>query len=81
MKKIYEGVVVSLKMQKTAVVRITSKNPHPLYKKLIKSYKKVKADIGTLRPAMGDMVKIVEVKPISATKNFKILEVIKDGSA
>ena len=81
MKKTYEGVVVSLKMQKTAVVRITRKNPHPLYKKLIKSYKKIKADIGTFRPAMGDMVTIVEVKPISATKNFKILEVIKDGSA
>jgi len=81
MKKIYGGVVVSLKMQKTAVVRITMKNPHPLYKKLIKSHKKIKADIGNLRLVVGDMVKIVEVRPISATKNFKILEVIKNGSA
>ena len=81
MKKIFEGVVVSMKMKKTAVVSITRINPHPLYKKLIKRDKKIKADTGNLIIANGDRVKIVETKPLSATKYFKVMEVIKNGSA
>lgn len=81
MKKTFEGVIVSVKMQRTAVVRITRKFPHPLYKKLIKKDSKINVDIATFTPIVGNMVKIVETKPISKTKHFKILEVIKDGSA
>ncbi len=81
MKKIHDGLVVSLNMQKTAVVNVTRRSPHPLYKKLIKRDKKVKVEIGNFLPSIGDRVKIVEVRPISATKHFKILEVIKNGSA
>ena len=81
MKKIFDGVVVSLKMQNTAIVKVTRRFPHPLYKKLIKRDSKQNVDIGTFTPKVGDRVKIVETKPISKTKHFKILEVIKDGSA
>ncbi len=81
MKKTLEGVIVSVKMKKTAVVRITRKFPHPLYKKIIKRDSNLNVDIGTFAPIVGSRVKIVETKPISKTKNFKILEVIKDGSA
>ncbi len=81
MKKTLEGVIVSVKMKKTAVVRITRKFPHPLYKKIIKRDSNLNVDIGTFVPIVGNRVKIVETKPISKTKNFKILEVIKDGSA
>jgi small subunit ribosomal protein S17 len=81
MKKIINGVVTSVKMNKTAVVRITRKFPHPLYKKLIKRDSNLNVDTGTFTPIVGNRVKIVETKPISKTKNFKILEVIKDGSA
>ncbi len=81
MTKILEGLVVSASMQKTAVVNVTRKSPHPLYKKLIKKDKKIKVDVGNFLPTVGDRVKIVETKPISATKHFKIVEVIKDGSA
>ena len=81
MKKTFEGVIVSVKMQKTAVVRITRKFPHPLYKKLIKRDGRINADIAAFAPIVGDRVKIIEAKPISKTKHFKILEVIKDGSA
>ena len=81
MKKIFEGVVVSVKMEKTAIVSITRKFPHPLYKKLIKRSNKIVADVSTFEPKIGDRVKIVETKPISKTKHFKIMEVIKDGSA
>ena len=81
MKKILDGIIVSVKMQKTAVVSITRKFPHPLYKKLIKKDNKLNADVATFTPIVGDRVKIVETKPMSKTKHFKILEVIKDGSA
>ena len=81
MKKTLEGIIISVKMRKTAVVKITRKFPHPLYKKLIKRDSNLNVDTGTFAPIVGDRVKIVETKPISKTKNFKILEVIKDGSA
>jgi small subunit ribosomal protein S17 len=81
MKKIFNGVIVSIKMQKTVSVRITRKFPHPLYKKLIKRDAQVNADVASFAPKVGDRVKIVEVKPISKNKHFKIMEVIKDGSA
>ena len=80
MRKIFDGIVVSLKMQKTAIVVVTRRFSHPLYKKLIKRDNKINADISTFAPHVGDRVKIVETKPISKTKHFKILEV-KNGSA
>ena len=81
MKKIFEGIIVSNKMVKTVVVNITSKTTHPIYKKLIKIDKKIKADNGSFSPNLGDRVKIVETKPISKDKHFKIMEVIQYGSA
>ncbi len=77
MQKIFNGIVTSIKMQKTAVVRITSERKHPIYKKVIKKDKKVKADTGNLSLSLGDTVKIAETKPISKTKYFKVLEIIK----
>lgn len=81
MKKILEGIVVSNKMAKTVVVKISSKSAHPIYRKLIKRDKKIKADIGSLSPNLGDRVKIIETKPISKDKHFKVMEVLKSGSA
>ena len=80
-KKTFDGIVISLKMQKTAIVRVTRIFPHPLYRKLIKKENKINADISTFSPIVGDRVKIVETKPISKTKHFKIMEVMKNGSA
>lgn len=71
------GTVFSVKMQKTAVINITFKKAHPLYKKLIKKDRKLKADVGVFSPKAGDRVKISETRPISKTKHFKIVEVIK----
>lgn len=79
--KTLDGVIVSVKMAKTVVVRITRRCPHPLYKKLIKKDNKLNVDVGAFAPKIGNRVRIVETKPISKTKHFKILEVIKDGSA
>ena len=81
MKKTFDGIVVSLKMKNTAIVSIERRFPHPLYKKLIKKDNKINVDISTFAPIVGDRVKIVENKPLSKTKHFKIMEVMKNGSA
>ncbi|MBI4089499.1 MAG: 30S ribosomal protein S17 [Candidatus Levybacteria bacterium] len=77
MKKTFDGIVVSVKMQKTATVSVTRKYPHPLYKKLIKKDEKFKVDTLNFSPKVGDRVKIIEVRPISKTKHFKIMEIYK----
>jgi small subunit ribosomal protein S17 len=64
-------------MNKTAVVEIIRRTPHPLYKKLLKRSKKFKADTGDLTLVLGQKVKIAETKPISKGKFFKVMEVIK----
>ncbi len=77
MQKITEGIIVSLKMQNTAVVLITQRKVSPLYKKIIKKDKKIKADIVNHKVVVGDRVRIVQTRPVSKDKHFKILEVIK----
>ena len=74
--KILEGVVTSTKMAKTATVLVERFKSHPLYKKRIRVKKKYHAhdEIGV---KVGDRVKIQECRPISKTKRFKIIEVIK----
>ncbi|MDO8657252.1 MAG: 30S ribosomal protein S17 [Candidatus Levybacteria bacterium] len=74
--KIFEGVIVSIKMQKTAVVEVTRKKPHPLYRKLLKKSKKYFADSSDFSVSLGDKVKIAETKPISKHKHFEIIEII-----
>ena len=78
MPKVLEGKVVSNKMQKTVVVEVTRKTPHPLYKKLIKRSKKFLADSGEQTYQVGQIVKIVETRPLSKTKRFKVME--KEGN-
>lgn len=76
MQKILEGIVVSLKMQKTAVIKVSRVSPHPIYKKLIKRDKRIKADNSFNKLIVGDKVKIVQTKPISKQKTFRVLEVL-----
>lgn len=70
------GTVVSNKMQKTVVVKVTTIVKHPLYKKQMKRTKKFKAhdEIGV---HFGQKVKIVEIRPISKDVHFKVLEVVR----
>jgi len=77
MQKKFNGTIVSVKMQKTVVVEVTTSSPHKLYKKLIKTGKRYKADTGDLALKLGDKVKIGEISPMSKDKKFKVLEVIK----
>jgi small subunit ribosomal protein S17 len=77
MKKTFKGTIVSVKQQKTVVVEMFRKTPHPLYRKLLTRSKKVQADSGDMKLSVGDEVKIEETRPLSKTKNFRVLEVVK----
>lgn len=74
--KTIEGVIISNKMIKTAVVEVVRRVPHPLYKKLVKKSSKFKVDTGEFQVSVGDRVRIIETRPISKDKNFKIMEVL-----
>ena len=76
--KIFEGVVKSLGTQNTAVVEVSRKTPHKLYRKLMKISKKYKADTGGLSLSIGQVVRIGETRPISKGKHFKVVEEKKE---
>ncbi len=71
--RVFEGIVVSVGMQKTAVVSVDRQTVHPLYKKRLHKQKKYKVDTGDLTITLGAHVKIAETKPMSKQKHFKIL--------
>ncbi|OGH47650.1 MAG: 30S ribosomal protein S17 [Candidatus Levybacteria bacterium RIFCSPLOWO2_01_FULL_39_10] len=76
--KVLEGIIVSTKMEKTAVVEVYSKTPHPMYGKLIKTSKKHKADTTGFEAKVGQRVRIAETRPLSSDKKFKIIELIEE---
>ena len=76
-KRIMQGVVVSDKMEKTIVVNVERKFPHPLYKKFIKRSKRYHVHDEDNQFKMGDIVKIQESRPLSKSKRW---EVISDRS-
>jgi len=76
-KKEKQGVVISNKMEKTIVVKVASYNPHPKYKKIMESNKNYKAHDEKEICSEGDVVRIIESKPISGSKNWAVLEVIE----
>jgi len=78
-RKVYTGTVVSDKMEKTITVAIESKNMHKLYKKLIKKTKKLTAHDENNTAKMGDIVTIMETRPISKNKRFRLVEVVRES--
>ncbi|MFP4362621.1 MAG: 30S ribosomal protein S17 [Spirochaetia bacterium] len=76
-RKIYTGNVVSDKMDKTIVVSITTKTLDPLYKKYLKRSKKVKAHDEENNAHVGDKVRVVESRPVSKEKCWRLLEIIE----
>lgn len=66
------GKVVSNKTPKTLIVEVETQRLHPLYKKFMKSKKKYKVHYEDLSVKVGDVVKIVSVRPISKEKHFKL---------
>jgi small subunit ribosomal protein S17 len=80
-RKVREGLVVSNKMDKTVVVAVETKKVHPLYKKAIKFTKKYKAHDENNDCKIGDKVKIVETRPLSREKRWRVIEVMPKREA
>lgn len=74
-RKVRTGVVVSDKAEKTVVVRLTRQFPHALYGKRITRTKKVSAQ-AEHNAAVGDTVRIMETRPLSKTKRWRVVEVV-----
>jgi small subunit ribosomal protein S17 len=74
------GTVVSDKMDKTVVVLVSMKKKHPIYGKYITYTKKYKAHDENGVAGLGDTVKIMETRPLSATKCFRVVEVVEKAS-
>ena len=75
-RKVYRGTVVSDKMDKTITIIVETKKTHPLYGKLVKYSKKFKAHDENNEARIGDRVEIMETRPLSATKRFRLVKVI-----
>jgi small subunit ribosomal protein S17 len=76
-RKSRQGYVVSDKMDKTIVVLLEDRKKHPLYGKVLRVSKKVKAHDETNSAGIGDLVVIDETRPISATKNWRLVEILE----
>jgi small subunit ribosomal protein S17 len=74
------GIVVSTKMDKTAVVAVERREPHPLYRKIVRSTKRYKAHDPNNAAVLGDVVVIVESRPISKEKRWRISETLTRGN-
>jgi small subunit ribosomal protein S17 len=77
-RKAIIGTVVSDKADKTITVAVESKARHPLYNKLIKRVKKVTAHDENNQAKTGDVVKIMGTRPLSRTKRFRLVEIVKE---
>ncbi len=79
-RKVRIGQVVNDKMDKTVVVAVKTRKVHPLYKKAITRIKKYKAHEENNTCKIGDEVKIVETRPLSKEKRWRVLEILNSKS-
>ena len=71
------GVVVSDKMQKTVVVQIDRRMPHPVYGKMVTRSKRLKAHDEENSAKVGDTVRIMETRPLSKDKRWRVVEIVE----
>ena len=76
-RKVREGLVVSDKMDKTIVVSLEDRVKHPLYGKVIRRTSKVKAHDEANTAGVGDRVRLMETRPLSATKRWRVIEILE----
>ena len=76
-RKTREGLVTSDKMDKTVVVEVEDRVKHPLYGKVIRRTSKVKAHDEQSSAGVGDLVLIMETRPLSATKRWRVVEILE----
>jgi small subunit ribosomal protein S17 len=77
LRKTRIGVVVSSKMDKTITVAIERKVPHPIYKKYFKKTTKLMAHDEKKECGLGDKVKIMETRPLSKNKRWRLVEIVE----
>ena len=75
-KKTMTGVVVSNKMDKTVVIKVERRFPHPVFKKVVKTTKKYKVHDEKNECLEGDLVRIQETRPLSKEKRWRLLGII-----
>ncbi|EKB55001.1 MULTISPECIES: 30S ribosomal protein S17 [Facklamia] len=78
-RKVYQGRVVSDKMDKTITVQVDTRKTHPKYGKRVKYSKKYKAHDELNQAKEGDIVRIMETRPLSATKRFRLIEIVEEA--
>ncbi len=76
-RKVRTGVVVSDKMDKTVLVKIDRQIRHPLYQKIVRRSSRLAAHDERNEAHMGDTVRVVETRPLSKTKRWRVVEVVE----
>jgi small subunit ribosomal protein S17 len=76
-RKVRDGYVVSDKMDKTVVVVVEDRLKHPLYGKVVRRTSKLKAHNGDNSAGVGDLVRLMETRPLSATKRWRVVEILE----
>jgi small subunit ribosomal protein S17 len=76
-RKVREGLVISDKMDKTVVVEVEDRVKHPKYGKVIRRTKKYKAHDGENACGVGDRVLLMETRPLSATKRWRVAQILE----
>ena len=76
-RKVREGLVVGDKMDKTVVVQVEDRVKHPLYGKVIRRTSKLKAHDEQNAAGVGDRVLLMETRPLSATKRWRLVEILE----
>ena len=76
-RKVREGIVASTAQDKTAVVVIETRKPHPLYKKTMVRTRRFQAHDENNDSQVGDRVRIVETRPYSKTKRWRVVEILE----
>lgn len=79
-RKVRTGIVTSNKMQKTIVVQVSRLARHPKYSRVIRRATSFKAHDETNSAAMGDLVKIMETRPLSKDKRWRLVEILQHAS-
>jgi small subunit ribosomal protein S17 len=77
LRKQRTGIVTSDKMNKTITISVERRVKHPIYGKFVKSTKKFKAHDETNESKTGDVVRIMETRPLSKTKRWRLVEIIE----
>ncbi len=76
-RKVREGYVVSDKMNKTIVVQLEDRKKHPRYSKVVRSTSKVKVHDENNEAGVGDRVTLMETRPLSATKRWRLVQIVE----